>query len=90
MKVSFQKHLILKFSADEDLIKYGWPEDIWFHVDKLSSAHVYLRLHKVTGFKHGFKIFFFGDEHPVLSSVLFFFENKLLRVINTYKSLQIS
>ena len=30
-----------------------------FHVDKLSSAHVYLRLHKVTGFKHGFKIFFF-------------------------------
>uniref|UniRef100_A0AAQ4QVH9 Coiled-coil domain-containing protein 25 n=1 Tax=Gasterosteus aculeatus aculeatus TaxID=481459 RepID=A0AAQ4QVH9_GASAC len=33
-------------SADEDLIKYGWPEDIWFHVDKLSSAHVYLRLPK--------------------------------------------
>merc|ERR1712217_880685 len=23
---------------------YGWPEDVWFHVDKLSSAHVYLRL----------------------------------------------
>lgn len=22
----------------------GWPEDVWFHVDKLSSAHVYLRL----------------------------------------------
>uniref|UniRef100_A0A9L0KIK2 Coiled-coil domain-containing protein 25 n=1 Tax=Equus asinus TaxID=9793 RepID=A0A9L0KIK2_EQUAS len=33
-------------SSDEDLIKYGWPEDIWFHVDRLSSAHVYLRLHK--------------------------------------------
>eukprot|EP00246_Nothoceros_aenigmaticus_P001154 TRINITY_DN1152_c0_g1_i1.p1 TRINITY_DN1152_c0_g1~~TRINITY_DN1152_c0_g1_i1.p1 ORF type:complete len:216 (+),score=52.82 TRINITY_DN1152_c0_g1_i1:54-701(+) len=31
---------------NEDLIKYGLPEDIWFHVDKLSSAHVYLRLHK--------------------------------------------
>ncbi|XP_004848455.1 coiled-coil domain-containing protein 25 isoform X2 [Heterocephalus glaber] len=46
---------------NEDLIKYGWPEDIclhgercadytqtrsWFHVDKISSAHVYLRLHK--------------------------------------------
>lgn len=31
---------------NEDLIKYGFPEDIWFHVDKLSSAHVYLRLHK--------------------------------------------
>ena len=29
---------------NEDLIKYSWPEDIWFHVDNLSSAHVYLRL----------------------------------------------
>ncbi|GAB4854254.1 Coiled-coil domain-containing protein 25 [Ancistrocladus abbreviatus] len=31
---------------NEELIKYGVPEDIWFHVDKMSSAHVYLRLHK--------------------------------------------
>ncbi|KAJ7534900.1 hypothetical protein O6H91_12G009300 [Diphasiastrum complanatum] len=31
---------------NELLIKYGLPEDIWFHVDKLSSAHVYLRLKK--------------------------------------------
>nr|XP_026689405.1 coiled-coil domain-containing protein 25 [Ciona intestinalis] len=31
---------------NEDLIKYGWPEDVWFHVDKVSSAHVYLRLKK--------------------------------------------
>ncbi|XP_031569348.1 coiled-coil domain-containing protein 25-like [Actinia tenebrosa] len=31
---------------NEDLIKWGFPEDIWFHVDKLSSAHVYLRLPK--------------------------------------------
>ena len=31
---------------NETLIKYGWPEDVWFHVDKLSSAHVYLRLKK--------------------------------------------
>ncbi|XP_033110072.1 coiled-coil domain-containing protein 25-like [Anneissia japonica] len=31
---------------NEELIKYGFPEDIWFHVDKLSSAHVYLRLPK--------------------------------------------
>jgi len=30
---------------NEDLIKYAWPQDVWFHVDKLSSAHVYLRLH---------------------------------------------
>ncbi|KAJ2778846.1 Coiled-coil domain-containing protein 25 [Coemansia javaensis] len=29
---------------NEELIKHGWPEDVWFHVDKLSSAHVYLRL----------------------------------------------
>lgn len=30
--------------ADEELIRWGWPEDVWFHVDKVSSAHVYLRL----------------------------------------------
>ena len=29
---------------NEDLIKYSLPLDIWFHVDSLSSAHVYLRL----------------------------------------------
>lgn len=29
---------------NEELIKYGWPEDIWFHADKYSSAHVYLRM----------------------------------------------
>uniref|UniRef100_A0A2I3HRH5 Coiled-coil domain-containing protein 25 n=1 Tax=Nomascus leucogenys TaxID=61853 RepID=A0A2I3HRH5_NOMLE len=29
-----------------DLIKHGWPEDTWFRVDRLSSAHVYLQLHK--------------------------------------------
>ncbi|XP_074276518.1 uncharacterized protein LOC141600229 [Silene latifolia] len=31
---------------NEELIKYGVPEDVWFHVDKMSSAHVYVRLHK--------------------------------------------
>ncbi|XP_074650667.1 coiled-coil domain-containing protein 25-like [Tubulanus polymorphus] len=31
---------------NEDLIKWGFEEDVWFHVDKLSSAHVYLRLHQ--------------------------------------------
>ncbi len=31
-------------NIDEDLIKYAWPQDVWFHVDKLSSAHVYLRM----------------------------------------------
>jgi len=29
---------------NENLIAYGQPEDCWFHVDDLSSAHVYLRL----------------------------------------------
>merc|ERR1712000_238865 len=29
---------------NEDLIRYMWPEDVWFHVDNHSSAHVYLRL----------------------------------------------
>eukprot|EP01126_Amoeba_proteus_P011298 TRINITY_DN14544_c0_g1_i11.p1 TRINITY_DN14544_c0_g1~~TRINITY_DN14544_c0_g1_i11.p1 ORF type:complete len:192 (-),score=42.57 TRINITY_DN14544_c0_g1_i11:289-864(-) len=29
---------------NEDLIAFGFPEDIWFHVDNISSAHVYLRL----------------------------------------------
>lgn len=29
---------------NEDLIKYALPQDLWFHVSQLSSAHVYLRL----------------------------------------------
>lgn len=29
---------------NEDLIRYALPHDIWFHVDALSSAHVYLRI----------------------------------------------
>ena len=29
---------------NEHLIKWGLPHDVWFHVDKMSSAHVYLRL----------------------------------------------
>ena len=29
---------------NEDLIKFGWDEDVWFHVDNLSSAHVYARI----------------------------------------------
>ena len=29
---------------NEELIKLGWEEDVWFHVDDLSSAHVYVRL----------------------------------------------
>ncbi|PWZ02547.1 DUF814-domain-containing protein [Testicularia cyperi] len=29
---------------NEELLRYGLEQDVWFHVDKLSSAHVYLRL----------------------------------------------
>ncbi|EPS42991.1 hypothetical protein H072_3017 [Dactylellina haptotyla CBS 200.50] len=29
---------------NEELIKHGWEEDVWFHADKLSSAHIYLRM----------------------------------------------
>ena len=29
---------------NEELIKNAWKEDIWFHVDDFSSAHVYLRM----------------------------------------------
>lgn len=36
--MGFDKH------ENEELIRWGWPEDVWFHVDKVSSAHVYLRL----------------------------------------------
>ena len=25
---------------NEELIKHAWPEDVWFHVDRESSAHV--------------------------------------------------
>ncbi|XP_027081329.1 uncharacterized protein [Coffea arabica] len=31
---------------NEELFKYGFPEDVWFHVDEMPSAHVFLRLHK--------------------------------------------
>ncbi|KAI9341116.1 hypothetical protein BDR26DRAFT_860611 [Obelidium mucronatum] len=29
---------------NEQLIEHGWDQDVWFHVDKISSAHVYLRM----------------------------------------------
>ncbi|CAM9243255.1 unnamed protein product [Discosporangium mesarthrocarpum] len=36
---------------NEDLIRYGIPEDVWFHVDNLSSAHVYLRMNRTEKLK---------------------------------------
>mmetsp|Transcript_18377 Transcript_18377/g.22596 ORF Transcript_18377/g.22596 Transcript_18377/m.22596 type:complete len:235 (-) Transcript_18377:145-849(-) len=37
--------IYMGIDAEENdlLAKYGWPEDIFFHADKISSAHVYLR-----------------------------------------------
>jgi hypothetical protein len=29
-------------TENEELIKYSFPKDVWFHVESLSSAHVYL------------------------------------------------
>ena len=31
-------------SADSSLIKYAVDSDVWFHADKFSSAHIYLRM----------------------------------------------
>lgn len=48
--IVFMSNILMKLPIlilDEELIKWGWPEDVWFHVDKLSSAHVYLRLRPV-------------------------------------------
>ena len=47
--LSSDKHIIYKGKdkfENENLIKYGLPCDVWFHVDNLSSPHVYLRLNK--------------------------------------------
>lgn len=33
---------------NEKLIRWAFPTDVWFHVDDLSSAHVYLRLNRNT------------------------------------------
>ena len=41
---SFEIYVGRDKHENELLIKYGWENDVWFHVDKLSSAHVYLRL----------------------------------------------
>jgi len=37
---------------NEELLKWGWTEDVWFHVDNLSSAHVYLRLKEGESFEN--------------------------------------
>lgn len=37
---------------NEELLKWGWTNDIWFHVDNLSSAHVYLRLNEGESFEN--------------------------------------
>jgi hypothetical protein len=37
---------------NEELIAHAWPEDIWFHVDNLSSAHVYVRMREGERFEN--------------------------------------
>lgn len=37
---------------NEKLIKYAWENDVWFHVDKFSSAHVYARLPEGMNFRN--------------------------------------
>lgn len=42
-------HLVYKGKdkyENEQLIKFAFPQDVWFHVDDFSSAHVYIRLHE--------------------------------------------
>ena len=29
---------------NEDLIKWGWPEDVWFHVDKVTLLQTLISL----------------------------------------------
>ena len=43
---STEVEIIIGFDKyeNEDLIKHAFPNDIWFHVDKFSSAHVYARI----------------------------------------------
>lgn len=36
---------------NEELIEFGFPEDIWFHVNSLSSAHVYIRMNEGEDFR---------------------------------------
>ena len=40
---------------NEGLIEWGWKTDLWFHVDALSSAHVYLRVPLETAMACGCK-----------------------------------
>jgi len=37
---------------NESLIAYGWPGDVWFHVEGYSSAHVYFRLNYAVASKN--------------------------------------
>ncbi|KAG7349708.1 protein of unknown function DUF814 containing protein [Nitzschia inconspicua] len=49
---------------NEALIAHGWPGDIWFHVDSVSSAHVYFRLnYDVAAAHHG------NDQIPLTGAI---------------------
>ncbi|KAG7373780.1 fibronectin-binding protein [Nitzschia inconspicua] len=42
--IEYQVYMGKDKFENELLIKYGLDTDVWFHVDNLSSAHVYLRM----------------------------------------------
>jgi hypothetical protein len=33
-------HQPLMDASDEELIRYGWPQDVWFHVDKVTLTQL--------------------------------------------------
>jgi len=43
-EVEYTMYMGKNKDENEHLLKFGWLEDLWFHVDDFSSAHVYLRL----------------------------------------------
>ena len=61
---------------NEDLIKYGLPEDCWFHVDDLSSAHG-----KQKDIKHENDVFVYIKHEHIMSITL---------TLLTYRELSLS
>lgn len=63
---------------NEELIAHSWPEDVWFHVDNLSSAHIYLRMSESEREKLLREL---GEQNTLFRDANTSFKNKLLDVI---------
>lgn len=63
--------MLFNILTDEDLIKWGWPEDVWFHVDKHSSAHVYLRLQNASVCVKNKKIEIFFQSQTIILQCIY-------------------